>query len=543
MHWADVLAATVARNPSPHVFATAITPSGPIHLGNLREVLTTDAVFRATKDLGADAELIYIGDSFDPLRKVYPFLKEAGYKEHVGKPLSEVPCPDADGMPARCHESYAHHFLEPFLQALEELGVTPRVLLAHEMYERGDYLEATRVALEATPAIRDILVRVAKREGKIPENYIPYNVQCQECRRLNGPVVELYEYPYIEYTCKVCGFSGRKDVRTPGGGKLPWRVDWPARWWFLGVTFEAMGKDHAAAGSSWDTGIEIARKVYGREPPVRTVYEFIQLKGVGAMHSSTGTAIAATEMLRMTPPEVLRFLIMRPQPERHIDFDPGDGVANLVDEYDRWDGTLFGAGARTSDMEELERVIELSEPEHPMKRGHTHPGIGWENLSTLWQNYQHTKDPVNHLMEIVQTRQNIALEVRDRQWLQSRIQHVAYWLETYAPMKRVFTLYREEPPPGLDDLIDQDHKAYAKFLAARYEKLRNNWEPKLLHDAVYEVSAETGLAAKKGFETVYEAFSGQETGPRLGFFLGTLDPDFVIKRLRHVAGQDIQEDR
>ena len=90
--------------------------------------------------------------------------------------------------------------------------------------------------------------------------------------------------------------------------------------------------------------MEISEKVFRYAPPLRTVYEFIQLKAGGAMHSSAGNAISASEMLRMTPPETLRFLFARYQPSKHIDFDTGMGIVELVNEYDRW-----------------ERVIRLSE--------------------------------------------------------------------------------------------------------------------------------------------------------------------------------------
>ena len=87
VHWADVVAEKLVEKKDKHVLATAITPSGPIHVGNLREVMTTEAIYRALKDRGIKAELIYIGDTFDPLRKLYPFLPSY-YEKYVGMPLA-----------------------------------------------------------------------------------------------------------------------------------------------------------------------------------------------------------------------------------------------------------------------------------------------------------------------------------------------------------------------------------------------------------------------------------------------------------------------
>jgi lysyl-tRNA synthetase class 1 len=56
------------------------------------------------------------------------------------------------------------------------------------------------------------------------------------------------------------------------------------------------------------------------------------------MHSSTGIAITIEEMLDVVPPEVLRYLIIRTKPEKHIEFDPAMPLINLVDEYDQRKG-------------------------------------------------------------------------------------------------------------------------------------------------------------------------------------------------------------
>ena len=113
MHWADVLADELLKEDKLHVLATGITPSGPIHIGNMREILTTDAVYRSLIDKGGNGELIYVADDFDPLRKVYPYLPKT-YEKYVGMPISDIPCPCGD------HESYADHFLISFLNGDSE---------------------------------------------------------------------------------------------------------------------------------------------------------------------------------------------------------------------------------------------------------------------------------------------------------------------------------------------------------------------------------------------------------------------------------------
>ena len=131
-HWADAAADRLMERGGSHVLNTGITPSGPIHVGHSREILTADAVHRVLRERGAASHAHYIGDTFDPLRRVYPFLDES-FQEHVGKPLSVVPCPCGG------HDSYADHFLAPFLEGVAALGVDLEVIKAHELYARGDY--------------------------------------------------------------------------------------------------------------------------------------------------------------------------------------------------------------------------------------------------------------------------------------------------------------------------------------------------------------------------------------------------------------------
>jgi lysyl-tRNA synthetase class 1 len=528
MHWADVLADELLKRGRQHTFATAITPSGPIHVGNMREVLTGDAVHRALRRLGEQrgervaTEFIYIADSYDPLRKVYPFLDEGAYAKEVGKPLCDIPCPCGR------HANYGEHFLEPFFAALQELGVEPRILRAHEMYRTGQYLESVRVAMDNIEVLREIIVRVSKRD--LPRDWIPFNVQCQACGKLSGPKPLLYEYPFIEYKCGACGHEGRKDIRVPGEGKLPWRIDWPARWKFLGVGFEAFGKDHAAAGSSWDTGVEIARKVYQREPPLHTVYEFIQLKGIGAMHSSTGTAISASEMLQLTPPEVLRFLLMRPKPDKHIDFDPGVGLLKLVEEYDRWVRAYFGLVPRSADLAELERVVELSQPRDLPSR--PPPDIPFGHLMVLLQAIP--EGPQQDTVILQRLREGgFDINPQEEDGLTTRLQHGRHWLHSpFAPDEVKFTV-QATLTPELRALLTAEERGLLAELAPRLEKAA--WRADDIHGAIHEAAKQRGVGGQVAFRAVYKALLGKERGPRAGYFLASLDRAFVARRLHEAA--------
>ena len=505
VHWADVVAEKLLKRGEKHVLATAITPSGPIHVGNLREVLTTEAIYRALKEKGGKAELIYIGDTFDPLRKVYPFLP-SHYEKWVGMPLSEIPCP-CEG-----HKNYAEHFLEPFLNSLKDIGVTPKIYLAHELYEKGIYKEAIKTALDKAEVIREILTNIAKRE--LPKHWMPLSIKCENCGKLYGEITN-YEYPIVTYKCK-CNFEGEVDIRKGGIGKLPWRIDWPARWKIFKVTFEAFGKDHAAAGGSWDTGKEIAKKVYEYEPPMPLVYEFIHLKGKGAMHASTGVAISAEEVLKILPPEVLRFLFMKYEPYRHIEFDTGYGILDLVDEYDKYERVYFGV--EKEDLKNARRVYELSQPYEiaqklPIIIPYRHLAV----VAQIGKNFE-------EVLEIL--KRKYKLEKFDLNRLKERYEKIVYWLKKYAPDEIKFELQYKKPNVE----IKNAEKDFLKNLLEKFEKIE--WDAEKIHTTIHEVAKETNFPAKKAFQTIYKILLAKKQGPRAGYFLQSLGKNFVLKRIK-----------
>ncbi len=489
IHWADVAAEKLADR-GPQTVATGITPSGQIHLGNMREVMTADAVYRALLDRGVEARLIYIADTYDPLRRLYPFLPKS-FEEHVGKPLSEIPCPEG------CCESYADHFLLPFFDSLDRLGIEPKVHRADRMYKEGLYVDVIKTALKRRDEIARILKEVSGRD--LPQDWCPLDVICQECGRLNTTKITGFdlERETADYVCK-CGHQGTASMR--GGGKLAWRVDWPARWSILKVTMEPFGKDHATAGGSYDTGKRISEEIYNYPAPYPVVYEWIHLKGKGAMHSSTGIVVTIRDMLDVVPPEVLRYLIIRSKPEKHIEFDPGLPLLNLIEEYDRRAGE--------------ERALELSTvgAEGPAQ-------VPYRHMVTA---VQIARDDPETLMAVL-ARSGYDTSNRDR--IFSRAKNVRAWLDRYAPPFVKFQL--QETLPSKVKNIDPESKEALGVLARRIE----GKSAEDIHNEVYAVAEERGIDGKKLFQAIYVAFLGQKQGPKVGWFLASLDEEFVKERL------------
>ena len=260
MHWADHTAQTLSKRGVSQVIASGITPSGEFHVGHLREILTAEMIHRACLDAGMESRYIFIVDSMDPLRRVYDFLSNE-YEQYIGHPLAYIPAPGPEGKPKTDGGSYAEHFLAPFLAALKEIGVKPEVVMNHETYESGAFADKAHSAIEQREEIRRVIEDVSGRE--VPEDWYPYNPVGSD-GSLDGVTVTDYERPYVHWIDRH-GVEGKSDIRT-AEGKMPWRVDWAAKWGVHGITCEPAGKDHGAAGGSYDTGIPIC-EMLGSEPP------------------------------------------------------------------------------------------------------------------------------------------------------------------------------------------------------------------------------------------------------------------------------------
>ncbi len=504
MHWADVVAEKLLESGKEHVISSGITPSGPIHLGSMREILTADAIVRAVKDKGGNAKLIYIADNADPLRKVYPFLDEGKFEEYVGRPLAEIPAPDGNG-------SYDQYFLKPFFKSLENVGVIPEVVDNYQFYKNGKYNECTKTIIENREDTRDILEKISGRQ--LPKNWFPWTFKDENGKLCNGKFIK-YEWPNVYFE----NGEGKEIINNleKGEGKLPWRLDWPSKWKILGVTFEAFGKDHATKGGSFDTGKRIVKNILESKVPHHIVYEWINLKGKGAMHSSTGLAISADEMLQMAPPEVIRWLIMQPQPNRHVDFDPGLGLLNSVDRYDRIENDYY----ENNLDENSSRAFELSQiKDIPTKKEQTIP---YRHLVTLSQ----SKESVNEIEKTLMRTGDISeLNKTEKYKLKSRLKCIKGWIKNHAPESVKFEIQMK--PPSID--FSKNDLNRIKELRQQMESI--TWNPEKIHDSFYELQEKYKTPAKEYFRIMYLTILGKERGPRLGFFLATIEQKFVVERL------------
>jgi lysyl-tRNA synthetase class 1 len=116
-----------------------------------------------------------------------------------------------------------------------------------------------------------------------------------------------------------------------------------------------------------------------------------------------------------------------------------------------------------------------------------------------------------------------------REEILGRARNVQTWLDKYAPAYVKFQV-QEALPGAVKNLSAEEREALGILAGQVDEKTAAE-----IHDLVYAVAKEQGLDSKKFFQAIYLAFLGDRQGPKVGWFLASLERDFVRARLKEAA--------
>ena len=526
MYWADEIASQAA---GPQVVNDSKSPSGTVHVGSLRGVVLHDAIYRALRQAGHEAKFLYGVDDMDAMDS-QALLTPDAVDRYMGVPLSRVPAPEGSTA-----TSYARHFVgEIFFRTFEPLGIKPEFYWVSELYAAGQMDTYVKLALDRADRVRAIYQSVSHVERSAA--WLPIQVICEQCGRIGTTYATDWDGQTVAYVCKPdmvtwargCGHEGRV---SPLGGraKLPWNLEWAAKWGLFGVTIEGCGKDLATAGGSRDRSDAISREVFEVEPPRNVAYEFLNVGGK-KMSTSRGQGVAAHTIAEVLPPEQLRFLFLRPRPSQVIDFDPeGDTIPRLFDEFDRIAAATAGREVKGELPADHERLFAYSllgpAPDVAAAAAAFRPAFG--HLALLLQ------IPGVNIDERMTAEKGSALTELEQSVLAQRVASARAWLDSYAPERARLAVQHDAVPAAVADL-GADQRSYLGALAVAAEQERpqsgDAWQA-----LIFRVAGEVGLASGRAFGALYAAFLGRTNGPRAGWLLASLDPAFVTERLRTAA--------
>ena len=501
----------------PQVINDSKTPSGPVHVGSLRGVLIHDAVARELRHRGIEARFRYGIDDYDALDSLPAGLPDS-WSNHLGKPLCEVPPP-----PGSAAGNYGQHYSQDYLEIVGELGVEFEPYRTSELYRQGVLNTEIRDFLDNAAEVCRIYLEVAGSAR--PADWLPLHPICESCGRIGTTQAIDWDGSTVSYRCQPnlvswargCGFEGRVSP-FDGRAKLPWKLEWPARWRALGVTIEGAGKDHCTKGGSRPVGARLARNILKFPEPRNIPYEFFLVAG-SKMSSSKGIGHSARSIFELLPTDLLRYLCLRTPPKSTLNFSTeAEFIYRLFDDYDRLAQRVMEGSADTGEQA-LWRVVSTEEKRKPCR------GASFRLLTTLLQ-FPHIDATTE-----VSRRFDKPLNPAERQALVERVARAQRWLDNYIPAESRFELQTGAPAE-----LKQLGETQILFLRLLRELIIEQ-EPEnedRMQTLVFDAAKLTPLAPKQAFSALYTAFLAREQGPRAGSLLSFLERDFVLRRLGEV---------
>ncbi len=499
MFWADKIAKEVVARfgaQGPVLIRDEKTLSGRVHVGSMRGVAVHGLLHEILDTQGTANTFKFELNDFDPMDGFPVYLPEE-FRQYMGMSLKDVPSPDPSA------RNFAEYFANDFKSAIEHAGFTPEYYWASELYASGAMDGVIREALTGADAIRTIYKEISGSTKK--EGWLPLSVICPQCKKIATTVATNFDGDTVQVNCyktavdyaEGCGFEGRV---SPFGGKakLPWKVEWPAKWKVVGVMVEGAGKDHSTRGGSRDVANHIAREVFHYEPPFDIPYEFL-LVGGEKMASSKGRGSSAREIADLLPSKMYRLALLGKEYNQQFNFDPeGDTIPVLYDQYDK-----LAEQYQTIKDDDYARLFECIHP----------AGVATP------------QGPLPRFSQVAFVVQMPHMDIykefadADRAELDERAVYARKWLAQYAPSKFVFKLQDTMPAVELT-------AAQKETMAALAGLVEGGASAEDIHTKLHET---------KEFKTIYKLFLDKDSGPKAGWFLASLPREFVVARLREAS--------
>ncbi|MGC0411239.1 lysyl-tRNA synthetase class 1 [Streptomyces sp. SAI-195] len=564
----EVIAESERRAPGKQVVvvASGLSPSGPIHLGNLREVMTPHLVADEIRRRGYAVRHLISWDDYDRYRKVpagVPGVDES-WAEHIGKPLTSVPAPK--GSP---HPNWAEHFKAAMVASLDAMGVEFDGISQTAQYTSGVYREQILHAMRHRRDIDAILdqYRTKKAPGKKPQKsqkpvdeaeleaaegsgaaaeddgssgsagYFPYKPYCGNCEK-DLTTVTAYDDDSTEltYACTACGFSETVRLSEFNRGKLVWKVDWPMRWAYEGVVFEPSGVDHSSPGSSFQVGGQIVG-IFGGKQPIGPMYAFVGISGMAKMSSSKGGVPTPADALQIMEPQLLRWLYARRRPNQSFKIAFDQEIQRLYDEWDRLDAKVADGSALPADAAAHARAVRTAAGELPR----TPRPLPYRTLASVADITAGHEDQALRILGELDPANPIASLDETR----PRYDKAEAWINTHVPADQR-TIVRQEPDAELLKSLDEPSRQSLRLLL---DGLADHWSLDGLTHHVYgvpkvqagfpadatpkELPPEIKTAQRTFFALLYHLLVGRDTGPRLPTLLLAVGQD----RVRTLLGE------
>ncbi|VVB97958.1 Lysine--tRNA ligase [uncultured archaeon] len=494
-HWAEQLADEIAeKKKPPFVIGSGITTSGPAHMGTLCEFLYPSRIRDMLEKGGNPTQFNFMADILDAFDSI-PLSMQQYEKElapHLGKPLCDVPDPSGKS------GSFGDHFLDEVREVMRKFGIGANVIRMNELYASGRMDRYAKFFLENELQAKEIIERSSGREEK--KGWSAIMPICGKCGKIATTRVLSHDAENYEYSCdrdvkyvKGCGFAGRNSIYDHKY-KLMWRLDWPARQDLFETSCEGAGMDHFTKGGSRDTLEAIFKEMFKKEPSIGYKFGFILFQGK-KYSKSKGIGMGVTDLMALLPPEVITFVLTRPDLEENKDISPTkESMVKMVEEYEQSQG-FADKGFESLDRAERKRALAY------LLAGKRHWKIAFRDIM-MYHSVHQDWDKVGALVGDVEG-----------------VRYLKPYLEEWKTRDFI---------PDEFNFIYRPKKAEGS-VRELFSSLADGMDADGIQNAVFEFAKSKNIPPAEFFRQIYLTLIGKERGPRLGKFIFALGVASVKK--------------
>jgi lysyl-tRNA synthetase class 1 len=482
--------ATFPALAQPVVFQCGFGASGLPHMGTFGEAARPTMVRNAFRALTEDAvptKLIVFSDDMDGLRKIPDNVPNREMlEEDRDKPVSSVRDPFGE------YESFAAHNNARLRAFLDGFGFDYEFMSSTQTYRSGRFDEVLLKILERFDAMQAVMLPTLGEERRA--TYSPFlPISPKSGRVLQAPTLErdlakgTIVFPDEDGTLTEVPVTG-------GHVKLQWRPDWAARWYALGVDFEASGKDLVDS-------VRVSNKlvkVLGGTPPEAFHYELFMDENNQKISKSKGNGLTMEEWLRYGAPESLAYYMYQsPKSAKRLYFDV---IPKATDEYLQQLEAFNKARATAN-------ATPIDNPAWHVHRG-APPQKGSPLSFSLLLNLVSAADAsTKDILWGFISRYMPGATPESEPTLDRLVGYAINYYEDFVKPSKQFRAPDEKERAAIGELL------------ARLKALPADADAETIQNEVFEVGKAAGFEPLRAwFQALYEVLLGQSQGPRFGSF-------------------------
>ena len=495
-----------------YMVKTSASVSGVLHIGRLSDTIRGEAVKRSLEDLGVKADIFWVAEDMDPLRKI-PRGVPKSYEQYIGMPVSDVPDPYG------CHKSYSEHHVSEYMEVVDEFVASKmKKFSMREEYKKGNFNKYIKLLIENSEKVVEIQNKYRKTKLS---TWSPWTPICESCGKIittkvtrveDGKVFyKCEDYKFEKYTAKGCGYEGVNDPMK-GEGKLMWKSEWAAQWARWKVCSEGAGKEYQVPGSAFWINAEIVEKVLHFPMPVPIFYEYLVINGQ-KMSASIGNVIYPKQWLEVAKPEILRLLFLK-DPMRVRDFR-WDMIPNMFEEYENLERIYYGIKnvRNERDRRNMKRLFEIIQIKHvPRSYRRKIPFKVILEIAKILPEKHQLKFTINKLTEMGFETDETKREIEEK-------------------LNFAKNLLRYTKSERQKIVLSKDEKTAISNLIKVIEKEKDG---EVLQAKIFSIAKESGIKPAKFFRLLYQLLLSSKHGPRLGPYIIDAGKGEIIKKLKEV---------